>query len=382
VTATSAPSVEDALVRIWQRALGRPQVGLHDDFFGLGGESLSAAEVVVDIHKTFGRQFPLSVLHEAPTIASLAKRIREDTAPQCWPSLAELQPQGNNPPFFFVHGAGGTVLGFTDLARHFAPDQPFYGIRAQSPQDPKFRRVEEMAAQYLDDIRSVQATGPYYLGGYSFGGSVALELAQQLVARGERVGLLAIVDHTPPPTRYRRLVWTPTMALDFVVNAGRWLGEDIWRAGSGRRLAAVKRQCAALKAMVWNTVRGSGSGNGKADVKEIFGGRELPESFQRLLEIHYQAMREYVPRPYPGRVTLFRARVRPLFRLHGRDLGWKKLARGGLDIVTIPGNHESLLKPPHVQVFADRLLSQLRKAQADSGASRNGRHMSLALQRI
>jgi aspartate racemase len=102
-------------------------------------------------------------------------------------------------------------------------------------------------------------------------------------------------------------------------------------------------------------------------LEEIFDVSRLPESFAKRIEAHYRAMRAYVPQVFPGRVTLFRARTRPLFGLHGRDLGWAALAGQGLDIVEIPGNHESILQDPHVRVLAERLMEYLQKARSTSG---------------
>ena len=101
--------------------------------------------------------------------------------------------------------------------------------------------------------------------------------------------------------------------------------------------------------------------------------RGLPEPFRNLLEAHYRALREYVPTAYPGRVTLFRARTRPLLRLHGRDLGWSRLAAGGLEIIEITGNHDSILSEPHVRVLAQRLRFCLEKAQATNEQRTNHR---------
>jgi thioesterase domain-containing protein/acyl carrier protein len=354
------------LAEIWLRALAVERVGPRDDFFELGGDSLSAAQVVVQIEQAFGRHLPLTVMQDAPTIEALSRVIEQkpDVAP--WSALVGLQSQGPRPPFFCVHGAGGTVLSLTDLARHCAPHQPFYGVRAAAPEGPgpAPSRVEDIARHNLEAIRAFQPQGPYYLGGYSFGGSVALEMAQQLHARGERVALLAVLDHTPPPVRYRRFVWAPTLGMDLVLNAVQWVAEDVWRAGSGWKLATFRSRARVATRQTLNLLMRSGAASGRTDVEEIFAGRELPGPFRQLLETHYQAMRDYQPRPYPGRVTLFRARVRPLLRAHGRDLGWRPLARGGLRIITVPGNHETILKPPHVKVLAATLLAELNKAQA------------------
>jgi thioesterase domain-containing protein/acyl carrier protein len=364
-TLTAPSAVQEVLAEIWCRALGLEHIGPHDDFFEHGADSLAAAQVLVEVHRKFGRELPLSALSQAPTLERFAQLLEDDEPVLC-PWLVGLQTLGSAPPFFCVHGAGGAVLNLTNLANQFAPQQPFYGIRAEWSEADVRRpaRVEDMAARYVKAIRSLQPKGPYYLGGFSFGGSVALEMAQQLTARGEKVALLAILDHTPPPTRYRKIVWTPTVAFDFLGNVARWPVEEFWCVGRGRRLAALRFKARAAKSRLLGLLRRSGPACGKTDVDAIFAGRPIPGPFRQLLEMHYQAMRDYVPKVYPGRVTLFRARVRPLFRLHGRDLGWGKLAGGGLEIVTVPGSHETILKPPHAQALAEALLIHLRKARA------------------
>jgi thioesterase domain-containing protein/acyl carrier protein len=355
------------LAGIWCQALERSQVGVGESFFGLGGDSIAAAQVLAEIQKAFGLRLPLTVFLTDPTVEVLAAMIdRQTEAPRSL--LVPLQPQGSRPPFFCVHGVGGAPLCLRELARLFPLDQPFYAFRSASAQgyEQPCASIQGMASRYLGEVRTLQRDGPYYLGGFSFGGSVALEMAQQLRALGEEVGLLAILDHTPPPLRYRRFICTPTLPIDFAVNAVRWLLEDIWRAGPGRRLAALRRKvCDAWRQMVNAALRPKSA---RTDTDAVFGGRSIPDEFRQLVETHYRALRAYKPEVYPGVVTLLKARVRPLFRLHGKDLGWSGLAGGGLDVVEIPGNHETMLTEPKVRTLAEALLARLRAAQAkDSG---------------
>lgn len=368
---TTSP-VELELVKIWCRALGREDLGAHDDFFELGGDSLAAAQMMGEIERAFGKHLPLTVLHEAPTITDLAVVIEQENESLASPSLVPLQPLGSAPPFFCVHGAGGSVLGLMDLARLLAPHQPFYGIQTPSCDSDatELKTIEEMARNYVAAVRAFQREGPYFLGGYSFGGSVALEMAQQLRIDGQQVALLAILDHTPPPTRYRRVVWTPTLPFEFLVNTARWLAEDIWRCGPGQRIAALGRKGRTAIQQIRNWASRRQVACGQTDVANLFPDRDFPTSFRQLLESHYQAMRDYVPRPYASRVVLFRSHVRPLLRMHGHDLGWSRLASGGLEIVIVPGNHETMLKPPNVQVLARELRKRLSSyAPADSAGA-------------
>jgi thioesterase domain-containing protein/acyl carrier protein len=354
--------VEKVLADIWGKALELSQIGLQDDFFHLGGDSLAAAQILAAIQERFGQKLPLSVFFQAPTIEALAMHLDQRPSWSSWSILEPLQPNGARYPFFCVHGVGGCVLNFADLARHFPPEQPFYGIRAASLRNYQqpFASIKDMAAHYVQEIRTVQPYGPFYLGGFSFGGSVALEMAQQLHHQGERVALLAILDHTPPPLRYRRFVWTPTLPLDLIVNAAGWLVEEFWRVGRGKRWTALRRKTTQAGSQFLRIFRRSTGNSGKTDAESVFGGETVPESFRGLVESHYQILRDYVPQRYPGAVTLFRAKSRPLLRLHGKDLGWRDLAEGGLKIISVPGNHETMLREPNVQLLAKSLLALLK----------------------
>jgi thioesterase domain-containing protein len=314
----------------------------------------------VGIQKEFHQELPRTALLQAPTVEKLAGLLAERAVP--WPShLVALQSEGERPPFFCVHDVGGGVVNLASLASHFAPDHPFYGLQAVGPGTAKgpFTRLEDIAACYLEAVRGVQPAGPYHLGGYSFGGSVALEMAQQLRERGEQVALLAILDHVPPPVRYRRFVWTPTLPFAVARNVVRWVIDDIWRAGPGKRLAALRYKVVLAGIQLRHLFRSRAAACGKTDLEEVLGNTRLPEGPRARAEAHYQALRDYRPRPYRGHVTVFRARTRPLLRYHGWDLGWSRLAGEGVEVVPVPGNHLSMLAAPNVATLARALLARL-----------------------
>jgi thioesterase domain-containing protein/acyl carrier protein len=362
----SASSVQARLADIWCRVLDRAKVRHDDSFLEVGGDSLAAVQMLMEVKKEFGLQIPMSAMLEAPTLALLADMI-ENEFTGSFSHLVPLQPYGTNPPFFCVHGVGGNVLCFSELARHFAPDYPFYGIQGENPERPlQFSTVEQMAARYIGEIRKIQPTGPYYIGGFSFGGSVALEIAKQLLTCGERIGLLAILDHTPPPDRYQPEPWSLPVFVGFFVNALRWFVEDIWRKPHRQKFHIMKRKCQMAIQQIRRWF--SGSRSAKTDVEDVFGASGLPDQFRRQIEVHYQAMRNYAPTYFPGSVTVLRAQVRPLFRFHKPDLGWKKLAGNGLTIINLPGNHETMLREPNVSILASILTHCLRKACVQSGA--------------
>jgi len=186
----------EQLARIWQQILGIDSVGPDQNYFDLGGDSSLAVQMFAEIEKIFKIKLPLATLYEAPTIEELAKILRGETVASGWSSLVAVQVAGSRPPFFCMHGAGGTVLMYRDLSRRLGDDQPFYGLQAQGldGSSSPLTTVEEMAALYVTEIRRVQSHGPYFLGGYCLGGTVALEVAQRLRAEGETVALLALFD--------------------------------------------------------------------------------------------------------------------------------------------------------------------------------------------
>ena len=186
----------EQLARIWQEILGVDSIGPDQNYFDLGGDSSLAVQMFAQIEKIFKIKLPLATLYEAPTIEELAKILRGEAAASGWSSLVAIQQAGSRPPFFCMHGAGGTVLMYRDLSRYLGDDQPFYGLQSQGLDGscPPLTKVEEMAALYVKEIRRVQSHGPYFLGGYCMGGTVAFEVAQQLRAEGEPVALLALFD--------------------------------------------------------------------------------------------------------------------------------------------------------------------------------------------
>ena len=191
--------IELQLVAIWEQVLGMTPIGVRDNFFALGGYSLLALRMFSAIERTFGTRLPMAVLFQAPTIEQLADVLADEGCTVRWRSLVAIQPEGKRPPLFAVPGVGGNVLVFARLAKLLGDDQPFYGLQARGldGKEKPFMRVEEMAAHYIEEIRSVQPRGPYFIGGTCTGGLAAYEIAQQLTAQGEEV-LLTIMESWHP----------------------------------------------------------------------------------------------------------------------------------------------------------------------------------------
>jgi amino acid adenylation domain-containing protein len=340
--------IEVQLVRIWEQSLGIRPIGVTDNFFDLGGHSLLAVRMFAEIQKEFGKDFPLAMLFRAPTVEQLALAIRQDRSAfgSC---LVPIQPSGTRWPFFVVHGAGGGVLFYADLARYLGLDQPFYGLQApgfEGEQDP-LGRIDAMAAQYVREMRRVQPDGPYFLGGLSMGGVVAFEIAQQLLAEGERIGMLALFDTYRPDA------------------VGHHCSDDA-RAKYPRRLREGFRERwgnlsrVDLSAQLGNTFSKLRTLGKRIKAKLLGGGHKAPKTPRdiyrsKLHDANVQAMRYYVPKPYAGRIVQFLAGGSPVISPDDPRLAWGKLAAGGLEVHVVPGDHSAMVRGPHAKILAERL---------------------------
>jgi aspartate racemase len=314
------------LIEIWEEVLGRRPIGILDNFFELGGHSLLAARLMHRIRQILGKTIPLAALLQAPTIHQLAA-VLQDESSHCWNSLVALQPEGTRPAFFCVHGVGGNVVGFHELARRMKPHHPFYGLQSQGldGQRPCLTSIEDMASHYLKEIRTVQAKGPYYLGGFSLGGLVAYEMARQLVDRGEEVGLVALFD-----TYARNL--KPVSLLDLLRNPGQVRITQVPTAIRKK----IRRTILALR---------------------------LPEVLKKVGRTNAQAADKYRLQPFGGRAVLLRAE--DTWRV-GEDpyAAWHHLV-AELETVEIRGAHMDILREPQVSHLAERLKRCIDGTSAD-----------------
>ncbi len=342
---TSQPprdELEERLVEVWQEVLGVRPIGVNESFFDLGGHSLLAMRLFAALERALGMRLPLAMLLEAPTVEDQARRIREAGWRSQRSTLVPIKPGGSRPPLYCMHWAGGQVLIYRELAALLGADQPVYGLQAlglERGQVPH-TRIEDMAALYIREIRSLQPYGPYHLAGASMGGMIAFEMARQLVARGERVGLVALFDSVgeferrPLPAKDRLRLHTRNLrVLDF----------------SARLAYLVNRMLDRLNRFMYGVV--------------IRSGLPLPPFMRSMKHISYQAAVLYHPRPYSGKVTLFRATQRPPGADVGVFLGWDRVALGGMEVHEVPGTHVTLLKEPGVRVLAEELKQCLSRVE-------------------
>jgi len=326
-------ALETQLVKIWESILGKSPIGIRQNFFALGGHSLLAVRLVHRIGQETGRKLAIAALLQAPTVEQLAELLRERADNDEHSSLVALQPDGWRPPFFCVHGIGGTVLRFYDLARYLGPDQPVYALQAQGVDGkrPCLYSVEDMANLYVKEIRRLQPNGPYYLGGYSLGGSVALEMARRLQAEGEEIGLVALLD----------------TFVGFESSGG--LLAKFWTLASHDKLYHLNRKVKTLGKKIKRTVAIA----------------RLPRALKDVREACAEAAKRYSARPYSGKLTLFQAKERSLSSPEDPIESWKSIALGGIEIHEVPGGHGSIVDDPQVKVLARELKASLERTQGE-----------------
>jgi thioesterase domain-containing protein len=306
-----------------------------------------------EIETRLGRRLPLSALFTASTVEGLAALLREDGSAGPASNLIPLQPRGAQPPFFWVHPAGGDVLCYATLARQMGDDRPFYGLQARGfthDEEPP-ASIEEMAALYIEEIRRVQPAGPYFLGGWSLGGPVAYEMARQLRAAGETVGLLALLDAMPTLAHLEGEQTDADFLFDIAAYVGNFWGRDpgvtrerLAELGPDEQIAEVAERLAAVDFLP--------PGTGEAQLRRVLA----------VYRANVQALRRYRPGPSPDGLLLIRAED-PLFEaLDNEDLGWSEATGGPVDIRTVPGNHLTLLAEPNVRTLAAHLRDCLEEA--------------------
>ena len=342
-------AVEEVLAEIWAELLGIAHIGVHDSFFERGGHSLLAVLLMAQIEKRLGKTLPLAALFSAPTLEALAALAetsgghpagRKGRGP-----LVAIKPEGNQAPFFCVHPVGGNVLCYLDLARHLAPDQPFYAL--QTPDDrPPAKSVEEMAARYLAEVRRVQPQGPYRLGGWSMGGLIAFEMARQLAAEGQETELLALIDALPPETADAPAT-VEELVASFAQDMARLLGSNAGISPEELRSLPEQEKLAHVVRL------GQTAGLLPAD----FGLARIEPLFATFAA-NLQASRAYVPEPYTGRLTLWVSEATAASRAAALD-AWSRLVPAGLDRTILPGDHYSLLRRPEVERLARELTARL-----------------------
>lgn len=342
---------ETVMADIWGRVLGVDKVGVFDSLFEMGADSLSAVRLVAQIRSAFHVDLPLQALFLEPTIAGLAEHIRYDattgkyqylSAIPEWKCLVFIQPKGTRTPFFFVGGytsPDDTLLVLSRFAPHMGTDQPVFGFRPRwvDGHGEAYSCVEEAATEFLSELRAVQPSGPYALGGYCVGGVIALEMARHLIRSGEKVSLLALLD-CERPTAYRAFLADFRLVYRRLFHIADVLGSILIPRGRAR--GDIIREVLRRKAAIAQPVESKESADHRFHDNMI--------AYRRLAYGHRLA-------EYPGRITLL---VNDQQSRFDKYMGWKGIAREGLDVHPVSGDHFTVLTI-HGQQIGELLRSRL-----------------------
>jgi FkbH-like protein len=357
----SSSDLENKLMEIWKKLLRLDSVGGTDNFFDIGGHSLLAVRLFSEIAKVTGRKLPLVTIFRAPTINQLASELQERTTRPSRSLIVPIQPNGSRPPVFLVHGAGGDVLwGYANLASHLDPDQPVYGLKSRGQVGlEELPTLEEMASCYLQEVRMFQRKGPYYLGGYCFGGNVAYEMARQLKAQGEEVALVLLLDSNPANAGYEKVPWwQPQFSKRFARNLGLWL-KDFFNLESEVRRNFVARKARAFGRRMVRPFKLGNTGK-HVDLEEVIDPGHFAADELKLWQIHLDALVHHVQQPYVGRVVLLRTRGQAVLCSLAADFCWGKLVSPGIEVRIVPGSHESIFVEPNVAALGREVTQYLQ----------------------
>jgi len=312
---------ETRLKEIFEEVLDRWPVGIRDDFFALGGHSLLALRLAARIHKQFGVQIPIHSLFQEATVERLAELLRDNNQPPLPSPLIGIRSRGSMPPFFCVHPIGGSGVSYLNLARNLDPNQPFYSLEAKGlyREEEPAQSIEEMAASYVEAVKEVQSTGPYYIGGWSFGGLVAFEMCRQLKTNNHEIGMLALIDSYAFPAQIDQADDKQSLPAQYAPDFRHRIPSDFIE----------------------------------------------PDRLQNMFRVYranLTAWRQYELRPFEGKITLIRARESVALDARNSESDWRELARCGLDVHIVSGNHYSIIVGADSKGLAETLQACLIRA--------------------
>jgi amino acid adenylation domain-containing protein len=367
-------AIESDLIALWENLFGIAGIGIRDDFFDLGGNSLLAVRMTASLRSRFLRDVPLALLLEAGTIEGIARLLRSSIGLGGRDLVVPLRGEGGRPPFFCVAPGHGSVLCYLPLARNSGTERPFLGLQwpALTEDGDPYRSVEEMAARYVEAIRLRHPTGPYLVGGWSFGGLVAFEIGRQLAALDILPDCVVLFDTRTPDVDARMFGMDTDLLRAFLLveHAKELAGGGAGTGISPRDLVGLpfEQQMNRLRSVL--------------DLDRRLPADLRPEMIQRYLEVRVArmvAIRNYRLEAYPGRVVLLRSEqvyadaslpeISEILAEGAKDptYGWSRYCRRPIELRWVPGHHESIVVEPNVRVVGEVLEACL--AESD-GAGR------------
>jgi thioesterase domain-containing protein/acyl carrier protein len=348
--------IETQLVQVWETVMDVRPIGVEDNFFDLGGHSLLAVQLFAEMEKAFSKKLPISILLTASTIKEQAAILENGGSDEAWSPLVPVQTEGAQPPLYCIPGRGGNPIRFNDLAKRMGAGQPIYMLQSRglSGRTNPLSDIRKIAADFVAAIRTVQPNGPYFFLGSSSGGKVAYEMAQQLRAAGEETGLVVMID---------------TYGPGYPVYLSERSAVIKW---TSRRVQQLQKHLGNLKVLSWKErwaylgrylkVSGTFLSDRTSAVKVRWDEErleDLPDELVQVERANVQAARNYKPKPYAGKVVIFRATEQPKGIVEDLTLGWGKIQIADFSVVDVPGHHGSILVEPRVAALAEALNEQI-----------------------
>ncbi|HEX04741.1 MAG TPA: 4'-phosphopantetheinyl transferase superfamily protein, partial [Bacteroidetes bacterium] len=340
--------LEYELIEMWEDLLDLDDIGLHDDFFELGGESVLAVRLIGQVEKKMGRSIPVANFLKTRTVAQMARILSDEDWKPDWSSLVPMRVTGERTPLFFTHPVGGNVLKYRELISFIPEEQPLYALQARGldGKDEPFNNVPEMAEYYLKGIRAAQKNGPYLLAGFSGGGVISWEMAYQLEQAGEKVALLALFD-TFGPGYYSLEVGGSRLPHQ--------LETFLWRIElhmENLKTLSTKEKIAYLRRKIKHGNRKSRDGSGG--------------TIRRVEDLTYEAVLSYKPKKLENvPVALLRASNQPKKSTRDPQLNWGPfVGENNLEVFEVYGTHGHLIEQPHVVGLAKTLNEVLDRTHA------------------
>ncbi len=353
----TANSLEEQMKAIWEEVLGLPNVGIDDNFFELGGNSMLALQIKAKTQNDLGLEVPLSAMVRSQTIAQLVSNLsRPQNEETVRPPLVALHPEGGLPPLFFVPGGSGSPTAYGHLTRHLGQDQPFYSFQSRGIENDLelFSSIEAIAKDYREAMQALVPHGPYYLGGWSLGGVVALEMAQQLKSQGETVALLMLLDAQAPtaprwPFQALTTAQTTFTTLFHFYNLKPPTSYEELKELSQVVGFPLPENSQALLDIDWN--------NWPTQADHIW--KQL-QPYVNVYKANLQAGLKYKAQHYDGNTLLIRSN-RKVLRMFEDPLtkDWRHWITGKLTIEEVTGSHFSMLDPENAPEVADILQMAL-----------------------
>ena len=340
--------VELQLSQIWSEVLNLSSVGVTDNFFDLGGHSLLAVRLMARIEQQLGIDLPLTTLFTEPTIESQATLLNSKSNTRSYSPLVPIRTSGDLPPLFCVHPVGGNVLCYAELARHLGQNRPFYGLQSMglSGEQKPLTTIEEMAATYIKALQEIQPNGPYYLTGWSMGGVVAWEMAQQLQEAGQEVALLALIDSYASSSMSDLEIDEASLANSLAADLSGLFGTELpltqLNLGQLQPEEQLQHIFTAAKRL-------------KLLPSEV--GMEQMHHLFQVFQANRVAIANYQPKAYSGKAALFFA------SFSTEDRGWSFLTTGEFETYMISSDHYGIMRSPHAKILAQELETCLNKTE-------------------